>query len=63
MVKTIIVKKPIDNTLPPVLDEMFASSLAISEAVSQFWKLGLSDSAKLGQVRESPEKYEVDIIY
>jgi len=63
MIETITIKKPIKNTLPPVIDKMFAYSLAVSEAVGEFWKLGLSKSAELGEVRESPEEYQIDIIY
>jgi len=59
---TITVKKPVSN-LPIVLDEMFDSSVAISEAVSQFWKKKLAVSAELGEVKEYDDRFEVSIIY
>ena len=59
---TITVKKPVSK-LPAGLDEMFDSSIAISEAVSQFWKMGLAVSAELGKVKEYDDRYEVSIVY
>ncbi len=59
---TITVKKTLNN-LPPVLDKIFDSSIAISKAVSQFWEMGLAVSAELGKVKEYDDRYEISIVY
>jgi len=51
---------PIDGD---ILDTMFDSSRAISEAVCRFWKLGLASKAELGKVTKTDSGYEVEIIY
>lgn len=61
-VRTFNIKKPV-STLPDVLNTMFDSSIAISEAVSQFWKLNLCEQAELGKVIEHDDCYEVNIKY
>ena len=48
-----------------VLDTMFGSSQAISEAVSKFWGMGLTSrkSAELGNVIKTNTGYDVEIKY
>ena len=48
-----------------VLDTMFGSSQAISEAVSKFWKMDLTKSsrAELGNVTKTSTGYDVEIKY
>ena len=50
--------KPIDGG---VLDTMFGSSQAISEAVSKFWKMGLASRAELGSIIKTSTGYDVEI--
>ncbi len=59
---TISVPKPtpIDNG---PLDGMFSQSQAISDAVSQFWKMKLATEADLGKVEETKDGYNVEIKY
>lgn len=52
--------EPIDNG---VLDGIFNSSQAISDAVSKFWRLNLAKHATLGKVTNTQSGYEVEIIY
>ncbi len=52
--------KPIDNG---ILDTMFGSSQAISEAVSKFWEMGLASKAELGKVTKSITGYDIEIKY
>jgi len=52
--------KPIDDG---VLDSMFSSSQAISEAVSKFWGMNLATKAELGKVTKTNTGYDVEIIY
>ena len=52
--------RAIDNG---VLDTMFGSSQAISEAVSKFWEMGLATKAELGNVTKTNTGYDVEIKY
>jgi hypothetical protein len=62
-VRTFNIKKPVSN-LPDVLNTMFNPSIAISEAVSQFWKLNPPcEQAELDKVIEHDDYFEVNIKY
>ncbi|KKM99302.1 hypothetical protein LCGC14_1149380 [marine sediment metagenome] len=52
--------KPIDEG---VLDTMFSSSRATSEAVAKFWGMGLASEAELGKVTKTDTGYDVEIKY
>lgn len=52
--------EPIDGD---ALDKLFNRSQAISSAVSAFWKLGLAPKAELGDVTETKNGYNVEILY
>ena len=52
--------EPIDGN---ILDEIFSPSLAISEAVSKFWDMGLATKAELGKVNPTDNGYQVEILY
>lgn len=58
-----VVKKPAAKNLPPVIDTIFDRSMAISNAVSQFWEQGLAKRAELGDVKEFNDRYEITIVY
>jgi len=60
---TITINKPARTTLPPIIDEMFDRSCAISDAVSQFWEKKLAAEADLGEVKEYDDRYEISIVY
>ena len=46
-----------------ILDTMFGSSQAISDAVSKFWDMGLATKAELGKVIQTNTAYNVEILY
>ena len=46
-----------------ILDTMFGSSQAISDAVSEFWGLNLAARAELGTVTTTLNGYDVEIKY
>jgi len=52
--------EPIDGG---ILDTIFNSSIAISNAVSKFWDMELAKSAKLGKVLQTINGYNIEIIY
>jgi len=52
--------EPLDDG---ILDKIFGSSQAISDAVSNFWTMNLAHKAELGKVSQTQNGYSVEILY